>query len=106
MGKLETPAWIKEGYKSKEEYERKTGKKTAEKKTEKTYRVKICPKCGSTEVNVVLVGEEGKKADSWECEACKWRGRDIGEKTLTSDEFLEHMEKMENRPSVADSEGK
>jgi len=107
MGKLATPEWIKEGYKSKEEYERKTGKKTTGKKSGKTYRVKVCPKCGSTEVSVVLVGEEGKKADSWECKACKWRGHGIEKKSLTPDEFLEHMEKMERtRPSEVKLEGK
>ena len=104
MGKLETPAWIKEGYKSKEEYERKTGKKTAEKKAGKTYNVKVCPKCGSSEVGVVLVGEEGKKASDWECKSCKWHGRDIDEKTLTEDEFLEHMEGT--RPSEVELEEK
>ena len=76
MGKLATPEWILEGYKSKEEYEKKKGIKS-EKKAEKTYRIKACPKCGGSQVSVVLVGEEGKRADSWECKKCKWHGRDV-----------------------------
>ena len=97
MGKLETPDWIREGYDSKEEYEKKKGIKGKKKSKEKTYKVKVCPKCGSTSVSIVLVGEEGKRADNWECKACKWKGRDIGEKELSEDEFLEHMEKMEGK---------
>jgi transcription elongation factor Elf1 len=95
-GKLSTPDWIKEGYKSKEEYERKKGIKEKG-KTGKTYKIKVCPKCGSSNVSVVLVGEEGKKANDWECKACKWRGRGIDDKELNEDEFLEHMEKMEGK---------
>ena len=93
MGKLETPAWIKEGYNSKEEYERKKGEgqKTETKKKGKSYRVKACPKCGGTDVSVVLNGEEGKKADEWECKKCKWHGRNIEEKEMNEDEFLEQM---------------
>lgn len=72
----------------------------------RTHRVKKCPKCGSTEVFIVLIGEEGKKAENWECRACNWKGRSIEEKELSENEFLEHLEKMENRSSVADSEGK
>ena len=69
MGKLTTPDWILKGK-----------KKPAEKKKQgKTYKVKKCPKCGSTEVFIVLVGEEGKKADSWECKACMWKGKNIEE---------------------------
>ena len=94
-GKLTTPEWIKEGYKSKEEYERKKEIKTKKKDAgKKKYRVKKCPKCGSTEVSVVLTGEEGKGAREWECKACKWRGRIIEEKELTEDEFLEHLGRM------------
>lgn len=95
MGKLETPGWILKGEKAPKK-----------KKQGKAYKVKKCPKCGSTEVSIVLIGEEGKKAENWECWACKWKGRNIEKKELSENEFLEHLEKMENRPSVADSEGK
>ena len=104
MGKLETPDWIKEGYDSKAGWEKAHGKKTIGKKAGKTYKVKVCPKCGSSEVSVVLVGEEGKKADSWECKSCKWHGRDIDEKELSEDEFLEHMERT--HPSEVELDGK
>lgn len=86
MGKLKTPDWILKGEKAPEK-----------KKQEKKFKVKKCPECGSTEVAIVLVGEEGKSADNWECKACKWKGRNIEEKELTEDEFLEHLEKMEGK---------
>ena len=86
MGKLKTPDWILKGEKAPKKKEKG-----------KTYRVKKCPQCGSTEVSIVLVGEEGKRADNWECKSCKWRGRGIEEKELTEDEFLEHLEKMEGK---------
>ena len=86
MGKLKTPDWILKG--------KEAPKK---KKQGKTYRVKKCPECGSTEVSIVLVGEEGKEADNWECRACMWKGRNVGEKELTEQEFLEHLEKMEGK---------
>ena len=87
MGKLTTPDWILKGKKKPEE----------KKKQGKSYKVKKCPKCGSTEVSLVLVGEEGKKPENWECRACKWRGKGIEEKELTEDEFLKHLEKMEGK---------
>lgn len=94
--KLKTPDWILEGYDSEEEYNKKKGIKK-EKKYEKTYKMKKCPKCGSSEVSVVLVGEEGKKADTWECKACKWRGKNIEEVELNEEEFLAHLEKMDGK---------
>lgn len=83
MGKLATPDWILKGEKAPQK-----------KKKGKTYKVKKCPECGSTEVSIVLIGKEGKKAEKWECKACKWKGRNIEEKELTEQEFLEHLEKM------------
>ena len=97
MGKLTMPGWIKEGYDSKEDWEKANGKKTAGKKVGKIYRVKKCPECGSTEVSVVLLGEEGRRVNEWECKACKWKGRDIDDKELNEDEFLEHLERMEGK---------
>jgi transcription elongation factor Elf1 len=87
MGKLTTPDWILKGKK----------KPTEKKKEGKKYKVKKCPKCGSTEVSIVLVGEEGKKADSWVCRACMWKGSDIKEGEMSEDEFLEHLAKMEGK---------
>ena len=97
MGKLSTPDWIREGYDSKEKYEKAKGIKNKTKKSGKTYKVKQCPKCKSTDVAVVLVGEEGKKAKDWECKKCKWKGEDIQEKEVSEDEFLDLMEKMEGK---------
>ncbi len=99
--KLSTPAWILEGYDSPAEYEKahagkaggKTKEKSSSKKSGKTYTIKVCPKCGSDEVGVVLKGEEGKKADEWECRSCGWKGKNIDEKELNEDEFLELMER-------------
>ena len=91
MGKLSTPDWIREGYDSKAEWEKAHGvKKESQTKTGsgKTFKIKVCPKCGSNQVSVVLVGEEGKKADNWECKKCKWKGRDIEVKEVGEDEFL------------------
>ena len=96
MGKLATPDWIKEGYNSKQECEKKKGIKS-KKKAGKTYKVKVCPKCGSREVSVVLIGEEGKKADDWECKKCKWKGKNVDFEEVSEDEFLEHMERMEGK---------
>lgn len=89
-GKLATPAWILEGYDSPEEYNKAKGKKP-EKKKGKTYSIKVCPKCQSNNVQVVLTGEEGKNTGEWECKKCKWKGRNIGEKDVSEDEFLEIM---------------
>ncbi len=91
QGKLSTPAWILEGYDSPAEYEKAKG--GAKKKKEgKTFKLRRCPKCGSDEVGIVLVGEEGKKARDWECRKCKWKGSDIKEDELTEDEFMEYLD--------------
>jgi|SRR3989344_602157 len=109
MGKLETPAWIKEGYDSPAEWKKAKGikddknkgktfnekedKKVTQKVKSKLYKVKICPKCGSDNVGVVLNGEEGKGSGEWECRKCKWKGVNIEKKELNEDEFLKIMEK-------------
>lgn len=89
MGKLSTPAWITEGYDSKADWEKAQGKKVTEKKDGKTFKLRVCPKCDSNKVNIVLVGEEGKKPNEWECKNCKWKGSDINIKEVTADELLE-----------------
>ena len=110
-GKLSTPAWILEGFDSPAEYEKAKGIKKKKTKDEKTaqnlknfgatksrtqdfagFRIKVCPKCGSDEVGVVLTGEEGKGAKEWECKKCKWQGRDIEEKELSEDEFMKYLD--------------
>ncbi|MBI2045252.1 hypothetical protein HYT23_04295 [Candidatus Pacearchaeota archaeon] len=93
--KLKTPEWILEGYASEAEYLKKKGIKKS-KAGGKVYRVKTCSKCGSGDVSVVLVGEEGKRADNWECHKCKWRGRDVKELELSEDEFLKRMEEQDD----------
>jgi len=90
-GKLATPVWVLEGYNSKEEYEKKKGIKK-EKKKGKIYFIKICPKCQGNDVRVVLTGEEGKGRGEWECNKCKWKGKDVDEKEVPEDEFLKVME--------------
>ncbi len=103
--KLETPEWIRQGYDSPAEYAKATGKGEGhcsvypkalntgvKKKTGKTFKIRECPKCGSDDVGVALVGEEGKKADNWECRKCKWKGKDIKEKELTEDEMMKYLD--------------
>ena len=77
--KLSTPEWIKEGYDSEEEYNKKKGIKkehrsvspkaylgraqepltrlNAGRKVGKVFKIRECPKCGSDDVNVILTGE-------------------------------------------------
>ncbi|GIU68732.1 MAG: hypothetical protein KatS3mg001_582 [Candidatus Pacearchaeota archaeon] len=92
MGKLKTPEWILEGFDSKEEWEKAKGIKSKGKQ-KGTFNLRCCPKCGSFEVCVVLVGEEGKKADLWECKKCKWKGKNIEEKSLSEEDYLKELEK-------------
>lgn len=99
--KLSTPEWILEGYDSEEEYNKKKGikkenltsskkLKSKTKKSKKTFAIKVCPQCRSSDVGVVL--KEQGKADEWECHKCGWKGRDIQEKELSEDEFIKYME--------------
>ena len=102
--KLATPNWIKEGYDSEEEYNKKMGigkKKTSGHRSvcpklwnagAKTFKIRECPKCRSDDVNVVLTGEEGKNAGEWECKKCKWQGVDIVEKELTEEELMKYLD--------------
>ena len=92
MGKLSTPDWIKEGYDSKEEYEKSKGIKSKEKDKGKTFKIRKCPKCGSYDVAVLLTGEEGKGKGEWECKKCKWKGRDIKEEEVGEEEFMKYLD--------------
>lgn len=87
MGKLSTPEWVLEGFASKEAWEKKKGIKS-KKSTGKKYKVKICPKCGSSEVSVILGQEEGRGKSEWECKSCKWKGKNIDEKDVGEEEFM------------------
>jgi ribosomal protein S27AE len=89
--KLKTPEWILKGCDSPEVYEKTKGK-GSEKKGGKTLKIRECPKCGSDDVGVVLVGNEDKKADKWECRKCKWTGKDINEKELNEEEFMKYLD--------------
>jgi hypothetical protein len=90
--KLATPDWIKEGYDSPQAYAKAKGKSVKKKSDEKTFKIRICPKCKSDDVAVVLTGEEGKGTKEWECKKCKWVGKNIDEKELTEDEFMEYLD--------------
>lgn len=91
MSKLSTPNWIKEGFESKEAYEKSKGIK--KKKIEgKTFKIRKCPKCGSDNVAVLLGNEEGKGKGEWECKKCKWIGRDIKENEVSEEEFMKYLD--------------
>ncbi|MFH1801539.1 MAG: hypothetical protein ABH804_01760 [archaeon] len=92
--KLSTPGWILEGYDSKKDYEKLGGIKNKSKKTGKIYKIKVCPKCSSDDVGVILSNldsEEGGGKE-WECRKCSWKGKDVQEKELNEDEFLKYLE--------------
>jgi len=93
--KLTTPDWILQGYKSKEAYEKAKGIKN-EKKNGGIFKIKQCPKCGSNHVGVIIAGEEcnGGRCD-WECRKCDWKGRNISEKEVGEEEFLNHLEQKD-----------
>ena len=91
MRKLETPDWIKEGYDSKEAYEKAKGI-NKEKKPGRVFKIKECPRCKSNDVSVVLTGEEGKGSGGWECKKCKWKGKNIIEKESNEEEFMKYLD--------------
>jgi len=110
MGKINTPEWIIEGYDSPGAWKKAKGiksekvakpkknaelekKERASNKKVKSYKIKICPKCKSDEVVVVLNGEERRNLGEWECHKCKWKGRNIDEKELNEDEFMEYVDR-------------
>ena len=75
--KIQTPDWILKG-----------GKSPKEKKKEKTFKIKKCPKCSSDKISVII-GEVGL----WECKKCKWKGRVPKEEELGEEEFMEYLDK-------------
>ncbi|MCX6750972.1 MAG: hypothetical protein NTZ83_05920 [Candidatus Pacearchaeota archaeon] len=94
--KLKTPDWVLEGYGSPEAYAKAKGK-PLDKKEEKKFKIKVCPKCSGDEVAITLSNldseEESNTGKQWECKKCKWIGTDIKEKELTEDELMEHLDK-------------
>lgn len=88
--KIQTPEWVLKGYDSEKEYLEKTGKK--KQSSEKTFKIRKCPKCRSKDVSVFLGIEEGKGKGEWECKKCKWRGKDVLEEEVDEEEFLKFME--------------
>jgi len=93
MGKLATPDWIREGFDSKEAYEKKKGIR-AKKEKGKTFKLRRCPKCKSDKVFVVLTGEEGKGSGEWECKNCGWKGRDVHEEELSEEGFMKYLDEQ------------
>ena len=62
----------------------------AKAKKEKTFKLRKCPKCDSDNVSVV-VGKE--KNGEWQCNKCKWDGKNINEKILGEEEFMKYLDK-------------
>ncbi len=110
ISKIQTPDWVLEGYESKSEYEKAKGiksvkvvkvpkvkekvEKVSSKKTSsgKKFKIKVCPKCGSDNVTVVLNVEEVKGTGEWECRKCGWTGRNINEKELDEEQFMKYLD--------------
>ncbi len=90
--KLKTPDWILEGYDSEEEYNKAKGIK--KQKIKKTFKIRKCPKCGSSDVGIVLSNSDAEEGGGkeWECHKCKWKGNDVEEEELTEDEFMKYLD--------------
>ena len=84
--KLSTPEWILGGYDSEADYNKAKGI-SGKKKKGKTFKVKLCPECGSDEVGVAI-GEIGM----WECKKCKYKGKEIKEEEFTEEEFMKYLD--------------
>ena len=88
--KLSTPNWIRKGYDSEADYEKAKGVPDSKtRKKGKTFKLRRCPKCNSSEVNVI-VGEEASR--KWECKKCNWKGKDIKEEEIAEDEFMKFLD--------------
>jgi ribosomal protein L37AE/L43A len=88
---MKTPDWILEGYDSKTEYEKAKGIKN-ERKKGKIYNLKVCPKCGSDKVKILVGGKEGKGIKGWKCEGCGWKGHEVDIKELDEEEFMKYLD--------------
>jgi len=96
--KVQTPAWILEGYDSPAEYAKAKGI-SDEKKKGKIFKIRECPKCHSDDVGVVLSNsddeENSNTGKEWECRKCKWKGEEIIKKELTEDEMMKYLDEKE-----------
>ncbi len=81
--KIKTPDWILQG----------SSPRTETRKKSKTFKIKFCPACGSDDVSVILGNEEGKPLtqNKWQCKKCKWKGKNINEKELNEEKFIEYL---------------
>ncbi len=84
-GKLSTPDWIREGFDSEADYNKKKGIK--KEKKGKTFKLRKCPKCNSDDVKIVI-GEIGV----WECKKCGYKGEEINVEELGEDEFMKYLD--------------
>ena len=48
---------------------------------------------GKLSIIILLNGEERRNLGEWECHKCKWKGRNIDEKELNEDEFMEYVDR-------------
>ena len=86
--KLSTPEWVLEGYASEAEYNKSKGiKKT--KKAGRIFKIRECPECKSDDVSVIV--GMNKKGD-WQCNKCKWTGKNIFEQELSEEEFMKYFD--------------
>lgn len=92
MGKVQTPAWILEGYDSPEEYNKKQSDDSSIKRIKKEHKVRKCPKCGSFDV-VVVTGEDAKGL--WRCGKCAWKGQDVAWEEMDDEEFMKYIDSKE-----------
>jgi len=93
--KVQTPAWILEGYDGPAEYNNTKGiKKEKKSGSEKTFKIRECPKCKSDDVGVVISGSDSETGGGkeWECRKCKWKGKNIIEKDLTEGELMKYLD--------------
>ncbi len=67
-----------------------------ESKKEKVFRIKLCPKCKSDNVKIILSGmnseEQSNTGKEWKCDNCGWKGKEIIEKELSEEEFLKYLD--------------
>ena len=81
MGKIQTPDWILKG---KEKPKKKRNNR-------RTFKIRRCLECNSDSVSVVLIGEEGKAAMEWQCNKCKWQGKNVKEIEMNEEELLKNF---------------
>jgi transcription elongation factor Elf1 len=55
---------------------------------EKKFKLRFCPKCESSDVEVPL----GAKPGIWHCKSCDYKGENFVEKEVSEEEFLAHFD--------------